>query len=90
MHIPAELLNGALETCGAVFSASNLHALKRDKKVAGIMWQSWIVYTLWGIWDVTYVYPNLGLWVTEGIAIVRVLLGFAWTVYAACLSLPKK
>lgn len=66
-----DLVNGLFEFGGAITSFINVRSIRRDKKVLGIHWSTYLFFTSWGIWNLIY-YPSLNQYFsfTGGVLIV--------------------
>jgi hypothetical protein len=54
-----DLINGGFELCSGLFQIANILRLIKDKEVKGVSLSSFILYTVWGLWNLYY-YPSLG------------------------------
>lgn len=75
-------LNALNELGAAFFSAVNVRALYRAKKVAGVHWLAWAFYCYWGVANL-WVYPsNHMVWsFYGGIPVVIANLTWLWLVF---------
>lgn len=87
MHIGVDTINGLFEFVGAYTNLQNVRAIRRDRSVAGVSWQSFAFFSSWGLWNLVY-YPALGQWLSfaGGCAIVSMNLlwvgHYFWYRYA--------
>lgn len=77
----ADIVNGAFEGLGAVFTWRNAAALYRDREIRGVYWPATFFFTAWGLWNLFY-YPALGQWVSFAGGVALVLGNVAWCVLA--------
>ena len=74
-----DALNAAFEFAGAVFSWSNVIALRTHKSVRGVYLPAQAFFAAWGYWNLLY-YPALDQWWS---ALAAALLAVANTVWIA-------
>ncbi len=75
----ADLVNGALETCGGFFVLLSVVKLTRDKMVRGVSWATTMFFAVWGLWNLYY-YPSLDQWASFAGGVFLVSVNIVWVV----------
>ena|ERR1035437_220541 len=78
----AEVVNIGFEVFCAVIAWINVYKIFKDKKVQGMFWQSWIIFTAWRYWDLFYMYPALHMPIAAMITVGSVVGQSIWTLAA--------
>ena len=83
-----DLINATFSVIAGNMLWINVYALAKDKQVKGVTFQSTVIMTLWGCWNLWY-YPHLDQWASfwGGLSIVSanvVWLMLAWEYSRAC------
>jgi hypothetical protein len=73
----SDLINGLLETGGALITLLSVRQLLRDRCLRGAHWGPTIFFTAWGIWNLVF-YPSLGLPLSTAGAGMLVLVNAAY------------
>lgn len=55
-----DLINGLLETGGALITLLSVRQILRDRVMRGFHWGPTIFFTGWGVWNL-YFYPSIGM-----------------------------
>ena len=76
-----DLINAAFEGYGAYCAFQNVLAIRRDKKISGIRWQSVAFFAAWGYWNLIY-YPALGQWFSVAAGAMLALFNTIWVAHA--------
>ena len=72
-----DIINGGFELCSGLFQIMNIHSLYKDKKVRGVSLYPFILFTLWGVWNLYY-YPSLNQTFSFIGGIVIVISNIIW------------
>ncbi len=76
-----DVANAAFELFGAVLNWKNVAQIRRDRRVRGVDWRTWVFFTAWGWWNLYY-YPSLGQWFSTAAGAVMVTANTVWISYA--------
>lgn len=82
--------NAAFEMVGAVLTWMNVAALRRDRMIAGIDWRVTIFWSTWGLWNLGFYGPALGLWYSWAAGVVLVAGNITWVVMAIRLKREQR
>jgi len=82
-------MNGGFELIGAYFTWMNAYVLYKEKEIKGVYWQTWLFFTVWGLWNLYY-YPSLDQWVSFAAGIVLVSGNVVWVYMAVKLHFAKR
>lgn len=74
-------MNAAFELGGALLNWQNVVRLRRDKAVRGVYWPAWVVFALWGYWNIYYYY-SLGQLLSWLAGMVMVAANTVWVYFA--------
>lgn len=72
-----DLINGIFELCAALFQLMNVIRLVKDKELKGVSIASFVLYTIWGIWNLYY-YPSLNQIISLIGGILIVIMNVIW------------
>ena len=72
-----DIINGSFELCSGLFQIMNIYSLYKDKKVRGVSLYPFILFTLWGVWNLYY-YPSLNQTFSFIGGIVIVISNIIW------------
>lgn len=75
----ADLVNGLVESVGAIFTWRNALAYQRVRRLEGVYWPTTAFFTLWGLWNLAY-YPALSQWASFAGGVMLVLGNAAWVI----------
>jgi hypothetical protein len=84
LNLP-DLVNGAFECSGGVFTFANCARLYRDKAVRGVFIPATVMFTAWGFWNLFY-YPHLDQWMSFAGGVVIVIGNSIWVTMALCYA----
>jgi hypothetical protein len=73
--------NAVFEFGGAILNFVNVYRLAKDKKVRGVYYPAWILFTIWGFWNLYY-YPSVDCWYSFLAGIFIVTANTAWVILA--------
>jgi hypothetical protein len=76
-----DVINSCFEFSGAIVIWINILKLYKDKEIKGILWQVWIFYTVWGIWNLYY-YPALNQTFSFYAGVCLVVGNIIWCIQA--------
>ena len=76
-----DIINGVFEAGGGIMNWLNVMAIYKDKKVRGINIWAWLLFTLWGYWNLYY-YPSLNQWISFCGGLVIVMANSVWIILA--------
>lgn len=74
-----DLINGSFELLSGLMQIANIRNLARDKEVKGVSLYPFLLFTLWGIWNLYY-YPCLGQTLSFIGGLVIVSTNFIWMI----------
>jgi len=72
-----DLINGCFEMGAGLLQISNIYKLSKHKQVKGVSMYPFLLFTLWGIWNLYY-YPALGQTLSFIGGIVIVVTNIIW------------
>lgn len=75
---PWDLANGFFEGVGSVLTWLNVRRLYIDKTVKGVQWEVTVFWTAWGIFNLFFYGPVLGLWFSWWMGISIVIANAVW------------
>lgn len=75
---PWDLMNAFFEGVGAFLTWLNVRRLWIDREVKGIQWQVTLFWCAWGVFNLFFYGPHLGLWLSWAMGAVLVAANFAW------------
>ena len=78
-----DLINGLLETGGALITLLSVRQIIRDRVMMGFHWGPTIFFTGWGIWNL-YFYPSIGMPLSTAGAALLVLVNMAYLYLMLC------
>lgn len=77
----SDIINGLFEFGGAIANFFNVLQIRKDKKVAGVHWSTYLFFSTWGLWNLFY-YPSLDQWVSFTGGALIVTMNILWLAHA--------
>lgn len=84
-----DLINGALEMCGAWFILLSVRRLHRDRLVRGVSWVGVCFFAFWGYWNLFY-YPQLDQYFSFYGTIGMVIANTTWMCQLIYYTLAER
>lgn len=83
-----DLINGLFEAFGAYAAWKNFFRLRQEREIKGVVWQIWLFYAAWGLWNIIF-YPFVGAWFSAVMGAVLTAGNLAWCYLAIQISKPN-
>lgn len=77
-----DLGNALFEIVGAVFTWQNVRCLLRDREIRGVDWRVTGFWSAWGLWNLAFYGPGMGLWLSWAAGLVLVAGNIFWVILA--------
>jgi len=84
-----DIINACFEFSAAIVIWINVYKLYKDKETKGVFWPVWLLYTIWGIWNIHY-YPSLNQIWSYYAGIFLVIGNTVWVLQAWYYSIKNK
>lgn len=83
-----DIINSGFQLLGSIAAWANFYKLYKDKIIKGIYWPVFILYSLWGLWNLVYFY-GLGHWYSFSMGLILATGNLAWLVEMFVLNREK-